>query len=394
MYQNEMKKLKGMLSEQVYNLLKENKAVIAGGAITSLFSNKEINDLDVYLPSQRAVVNVLASALGEEEYTYNEVLDSHQLIFTNMTKKSMLFVDKDTQVPVQLITFQFFDKPEEIFETFDFTVCMGAFVLETEEFVFHPEFFKHVAQRYLKYNPKTAFPLISSLRVDKYKQKGYFISKSEFLRIVLSCMNLEINSWIDFKEHIGGMYGYNMDEVFNEEREFSVDEGISQLNLINEVLDYKFKPLFPSFQEALEMFDSAEEMEGEECPYKEGFYYKHVLRATMGSPVQRNSKSIKYEVGSIVNGGDMGIYVHTDPLNPFSHYSNCVVVELEHLSSQVISPSIYCGSGQKQLIGDVRVVRIVPHYDPKDSKPMRKYRISDKEWEAFNKDSKVPLRLI
>ena len=46
MYEVEKKKIKDALGD-VYGRLQENKVVLAGGAITSLFTNREIADFDL-----------------------------------------------------------------------------------------------------------------------------------------------------------------------------------------------------------------------------------------------------------------------------------------------------------------------------------------------------------
>ena len=44
MYEVEKAKIKQAIGGDVYDMLKETKCILAGGAITSLFTNKEIND--------------------------------------------------------------------------------------------------------------------------------------------------------------------------------------------------------------------------------------------------------------------------------------------------------------------------------------------------------------
>lgn len=112
---------------------------------------------------------------------------------------------------LQLICFDTFDTPKKIFDTFDFTVCMGCYDFKKEKFVLHSDFLKHNSQRILMFNDKTRFPIVSALRVDKYKQKDYTISKTEYLRIILTCMDLHIDNYEDLKEQLGGMYGVNGD---------------------------------------------------------------------------------------------------------------------------------------------------------------------------------------
>ena len=63
---------------------------------------------------------------------------------------------------------------------------MGAFDCGKGEFVFHDDFFKDIAQRRLCVNPSTSFPIISLLRIDKYKQRGYQISRKDFINLCFS----------------------------------------------------------------------------------------------------------------------------------------------------------------------------------------------------------------
>lgn len=56
-YQFEKNKLYAYLGEELVEALKRNEAIIAGGAITSLFNNKEINDVDIYFRSDKKHVH-------------------------------------------------------------------------------------------------------------------------------------------------------------------------------------------------------------------------------------------------------------------------------------------------------------------------------------------------
>lgn len=52
MYDSEKRKLLENIPEDIYEILKEQQCFVAGGAITSLFTNRKINDIDVYFRSQ------------------------------------------------------------------------------------------------------------------------------------------------------------------------------------------------------------------------------------------------------------------------------------------------------------------------------------------------------
>jgi len=197
-YEFEKKKLKAYLGSNIYNSLKARQCIIAGGMITSLFCNREINDVDVYFRDNDSL-----------ECFLNENIRNNTWILSKTDKALLINWNK---LKIQLIYFDTFDNVQDLFETFDFTACMGAYDFKIEEFVLHEDFIKHNAQRILKFNAKTAYPLVSAFRLDKYKLKGYTISKDEFMRIMLTCSLLNIDTYEQFKEQIGGMYGINYDK--------------------------------------------------------------------------------------------------------------------------------------------------------------------------------------
>ena len=117
--------------------LKKHKVFIAGGTITSLFNNQEINDIDLYFRSEESVMKFI-SDIWED-----------QIWIASHTKKATQFTYPigNKSINIQAIHFKYFGTPEDIFDTFDFTVCMGAFDFEKEEFVLHNDFLKHNSQR-------------------------------------------------------------------------------------------------------------------------------------------------------------------------------------------------------------------------------------------------------
>lgn len=155
-YEFEKKKLKQYIGEDLYRDLKKYNCIIAGGFICSLFTKREINDVDVYFRSKKE--------LGK--FLRNEMRNEWVISATN---KAILF--KKNGIDIQFIHFKYYKNAREIFKTFDFTVCMGAYDFNKEEFILHEDFLKHNSQRILMYNEQTAFPIISALRVDKYKNK-------------------------------------------------------------------------------------------------------------------------------------------------------------------------------------------------------------------------------
>lgn len=340
----EKEKLKSLFpSEGAVGLLEHVGAFCAGGAITSLFTNKEVNDLDIYFPSREALVKAVESLFGGD--------DTHELICTNYTDKSILFTKEDCDI--QFIYFDYFSTPEQIFQTFDFTACMGAYDFKRGQFAFHEDFFKHNSQKRLKFNTGTAFPLLSALRVNKYQEKGYEISKTEYLRVIMSAMKLNLTSWTDLKEHIGGFYGTNVDNFFDEEKEFSIEEAVNQLQLAwKGIKDYSQ----PNEVDYTELFftimgDDYEPQWFKWVEEKDGELVSRVM--------WRDGMQLKYQVGEHVNGGQNGVYcfersqaIHWDWFGDSDRYK---LIELEPLDKD----SYETNGREAQLFGDVLVKRIV-----------------------------------
>jgi hypothetical protein len=245
----EKNKLKSIIGDTLYKQFQKYNLIVAGGTITSLFTNNEVNDIDVYGRCNDDILDFATEAIEDGGW-----------IVSHTNKATQFTYGRD--LPVQLIHYQYFNNPNDIFDSFDFTVCMGAFDFKTEEFILHPDFLKHNSQRILKFNSGTSFPIVSALRVQKYENKGYKISKPEYIRIVMSCMNLNIKSYDDLKEHLGGMYGINYDKLFEDvaEEEFDLQIAIDKIANITLSEDY-FKmpdPLNISLDEVLEEIDKSE----------------------------------------------------------------------------------------------------------------------------------------
>lgn len=196
-------------------------AFIAGGAITSAFSNTPINDVDFYFKSEAAFMLAIESAYDEGWWA------------VSATDRSVTFVQDN--LTIQLIYFEYFDSPTAVFDAFDFTCVMGAYDIDAKEFAFHDNFFKHLAQRHLSFHAGTRFPFVSLLRVHKYQQRGFNIGHGDILRIALRCHQVPLNSWEDLAHAIGGHYGDRaLDKAFLSEYQdghqaFSIDNAINLL---------------------------------------------------------------------------------------------------------------------------------------------------------------------
>lgn len=201
---------------QAANPLYLDRGYIAGGAVTSVFTNEKINDVDIYYPD-RATFELAVFQAYEDG-----------LWCVASSARSVTFSDNGRIV--QMMHFDFFPTPADIFDAFDFTINMGAYDIAKKEFVLHDDFLRHNSQRFLRFHPGTRYPLASATRVLKYMQRGYTIGKSDMLKIVLASRKTPIETWEQLADQIGGAYG---DKVLlrTEGQEFSLDAAMAALTV-------------------------------------------------------------------------------------------------------------------------------------------------------------------
>jgi hypothetical protein len=282
-------------------------------------------------------------------------IGSFQLVYTNCSKKSILF-SKDG-LKVQLIYFQFFNSTEEIFKTFDFTACMGAYNCATEEFELHPDFLKDVAQRRLVVNPNTAFPIISLLRVDKYKQKGYEISRKDFVNLCLATNRLDLGSWEKVSDAIGGMYGYNHNDIFDTTKPYSIDEVINQLTVLESRMESTDTISGLEFDALVEHIEANLGIAEKKDPT---IFYKKVIKTSVEGVYESYYHShFKYPNGQIINGGDYGIWAYKSLRKAKKHFSNTgkreAVIKLQASKDVTVIPdgAAFNIKGNLTVLGEV-----------------------------------------
>lgn len=203
-----------LLGTEMLVALEEANAIIAGGAILSTFTHQEVNDVDVYFRSEEQMAQAFV-----------RVTKDWDSVYLGHTDKSITLKDRESDVIVQFIYFDYFKDAEAVFEAFDFTVCMAAIELkpESNELVMHPSFLSDMASRTLKFNNGTRFPYISLVRTRKYQERGYKIGRGNLLAIGMACASKPINSWDDAKYQLGGVYGHEIDLELQEDTPFSHD---------------------------------------------------------------------------------------------------------------------------------------------------------------------------
>lgn len=229
MYERQKAKLKELLAKDTYidgkggflQELKKYKCWIAGGAILSIFTGEEVNDVDVFFRSKEDVFNVINARSGNWYFTK-----------WSATTKDII------RKPVQLVYKNTFSSVEEIFKTFDFSVCCAAYDCETEEFVFGDTFFEDVMSRTIHFNHHTDGAIMTLPRIVKYQERGYSFPKPELMKVGLTLANYNLQSWDDVSNVLSGTYGSSFSSLADDMKEknidFSFDEAINVVSKCEE----------------------------------------------------------------------------------------------------------------------------------------------------------------
>ena len=227
MYEREAQELQSNINSKIWESLKKYNCMIAGGAITSIFTHNKINDIDIYFRSNK-----------DYFYFCKELIDKGVFNVLCSTDNAITFVDKiitrlsieQPKPTLQAICIDYYASPDDIFKSYDFTVNMGAYDFNTDSFVLNDDFVYHNMKRELHFNTSCKFQLDTIFRIDKYVKRGYYISKAEKLKLMLSINSLELNSWEDLTNNIRGYYKNNIT--------LNIPSGM-EFNLVNafEVLD-------------------------------------------------------------------------------------------------------------------------------------------------------------
>lgn len=172
--------------------------MLCGGTINSIFSSRKVNDLDFYVQnnSNNQIGDLIK--IMKEVYNYKVVHTSDNAItLTRRGHKGNLF-------EIQFIT-RFTGSPQDILDTFDYTIVQGVFDFKTNQFVLSDRFLVDIAKRQLVYTNTSEYPICALYRTKKYIERGYTISGANLVAISLSIHALKLETYADLKNQLMGI---------------------------------------------------------------------------------------------------------------------------------------------------------------------------------------------
>lgn len=329
-----------------WQVLKDCNAFVAGGFWTSTFTGKEINDIDIYfrdVKSLRTAICVLMSSLedafednleddGYEDYFLDEDTINEWCLSTHCagyTDKSIIFITK-SGIHLQFIHTKFYESAEDIFNTFDFTINMCAYDFKKDKMFLNENFLVDLAGRNLVVNTNTSFPIISQLRIAKYLERGYKINRKEFLKLSCAVAKLNLNTWEEAISQLAGMYGWTVDEIFDKSKPFSMDELISQLDLLEQKEDIATVLKTGSCEDILNMIDKIYPPVRKSPSDGEVYFYKSVASTEIENIFKSHFREdFLYRTGHVVQDFNQGVYFYKTIRGAKNHKQGGIVIKLK-----------------------------------------------------------------
>lgn len=164
------------------------RLLAAGGFLRSIIANEKINDIDLFSPTQEEALSAAQElAMGEKIYT----TDNAYSVRVGRGPRNIL---------AQFIHRWTFTKPEDMLNSFDFTIACGAFWYDPDvnmlnigqwQSMIDDRFYADLASKRLVYRAPTRNEDAggSMLRVLKFYQRGYRIPINSLGAVIARLVN-------------------------------------------------------------------------------------------------------------------------------------------------------------------------------------------------------------
>lgn len=169
------------LPKKLFELMKmpewANRIYIGGGYIRAIISGEKINDIDLFVQSE-GDAGVVAGILSDSANSIHKTDNAYTI--------------KSRPLPMQIIFRWLFNKPEDVANSFDFTICCAVISFDGKLWTSYccDRFYTDLASKRLVYRTpiRNEDAGGSMLRVLKYYQRGYRIPLDSLGKVIARLM--------------------------------------------------------------------------------------------------------------------------------------------------------------------------------------------------------------
>jgi hypothetical protein len=177
------------IDSDVINILTNNNAIIAGGALTSIILDEKINDFDIWFSNENDYQNAI-NDMDNLHYGLKKSFSKH------VTINAITFTIENKKYQIINPLRYSFGGVNEIINQFDFTCVMCGVDISKKQIVYNERFFTDIRGKVIIINKRLKTPTSLISRVIKYSKKGYRVSidtERDILRILSKVSEQEIN---------------------------------------------------------------------------------------------------------------------------------------------------------------------------------------------------------
>lgn len=177
-------KAKGVWNPRLENIAKHlpKDVWIGGGFLRAMIAGEDElgGDVDFFFRTEEGF-NKLLAMIKEPSVETMKVFGYYTIPNANTVSK-LRIVDCESvanfRPNLQLVRLFWFDSPEHVIDSFDFTVCQ--FITDGTTLWFGPKSFEDVTERKLRWHRETGDSIAAFNRILKYQEKGYKMPKEGF----------------------------------------------------------------------------------------------------------------------------------------------------------------------------------------------------------------------
>lgn len=166
--QEDLERAVDLLPQSLMLSMQSDRVMVGGGFIRSIITGEPINDVDVFIPSyEKAVV------------LKDQVVEQLHRVGPTIIQTENAFTIKGAEYPIQIIHRWTFDSPEQLINSFDFTMARAALYWDGQwKSLVDDDFYVDLAARRLCYRAPIRIEEAggSMLRAVKFLMRGWRIS--------------------------------------------------------------------------------------------------------------------------------------------------------------------------------------------------------------------------
>ncbi len=151
---------------------------IGGGYIRSCITGDTLKDIDLFVNSEKTAQLINDRLKKEDQRTFKT--------------KNAYTIFRGQKPPIQVIKRWLYNRPENVLDDLDFTICCASIWYENGKFrsAIHNSYYADLAAKRLRYTEPSRIEEAggSLLRVLKYYNKGYRIMLTSFAKTIARCM--------------------------------------------------------------------------------------------------------------------------------------------------------------------------------------------------------------